>query len=147
LWLVHTIKSLVSPTPRTSTTTSSHETSQVASLPSTSYVTPPPSIRGVDSPSVSQPSHLEEPTLGTGETITASETQSNVGKIILFLNGKGYIFTIYYMRNDSNTHFSTLSLAVTLLLDEINACLTTLCGFNFQSVDPNWFKSLIEWVL
>ena len=50
------------------------------------------------------------------------------------------------MRNASNTNFSTLSLALTLLLDEINACPTTLCGFNFQSVDTQLFKSIKEYV-
>jgi len=34
------------------------------------------------------------------------------------------------MRNVSNTHFSILSLAITLLLDEINTYPTTLCEFN-----------------
>ena len=48
------------------------------------------------------------------------------------------------MRNANNTHFSILSLATTLLLDEINACPTTLCGFNFQSVDPQSFKRIRE---
>jgi len=52
------------------------------------------------------------------------------------------------MRNEkkkkktSNTHFLTLSLAFTFLLDEINICLTTLCGFNFQSVDSQQFKPI-----
>jgi len=40
------------------------------------------------------------------------------------------------MINANNTHFSTLSLALTLLLDEINVYPTTLCVLNFQSVDP-----------
>jgi len=31
---------------------------------------------------------------------------------------------------------ATLSLALTLLLGEINVCPTTLCGFHFQSVCP-----------
>jgi hypothetical protein len=30
----------------------------------------------------------------------------------------------------------TLSLALTLLLGEINVCPTTLCGFHFQSIGP-----------
>jgi hypothetical protein len=38
-------------------------------------------------------------------------------------------------RNASNIHFSILSLVLTHLLDEINVCPTTLCMFNFQSVD------------
>jgi len=42
---------------------------------------------------------------------------------------------------------ATLSLALTLLLDGINVCTTTLCGFYFQSVDPQWFKPIREWVL
>ena len=37
-------------------------------------------------------------------------------------------------RNASNTLFWALSLAVTLLLGEINVCPTTLCGFHFQSI-------------
>ena len=89
--------SLVSPTARTSATTSSPRTSQVAPLPSSSHVTPPSSIRGVDSPSVSQPPHSEEPSPESSETVAASETQSNVGKITLFLSGKGYMFPIYYI--------------------------------------------------
>jgi len=39
-------------------------------------------------------------------------------------------------RNASNTHFSTFSLTVIILLDENNVCLTTLCGLNFLSIDP-----------
>jgi len=48
-----------------------------------------------------------------------------------------YIFVvmkvIVAVTNANNTHFSTL---FTLLLDEINVCLTVLDGFNFQSIDP-----------
>jgi len=41
------------------------------------------------------------------------------------------------MRNASNTHFLTLFLALTHLLDKINVCPTILWGFNFQSIDPS----------
>jgi len=50
-------------------------------------------------------------------------------------------------RNASNTHFSTLPLTLIHLLDEIIVCPTTLLGFNFQSVDPQWFKPIREWIL
>lgn len=40
---------------------------------------------------------------------------------------------------DMNALFSILHLTFTLLLDEINVCLTTLCGFHFQSVGPTLF--------
>jgi len=50
----------------------------------------------------------------------------------------------YMMRNASNTHFLTLSLALTYLLDEMNVCPAILWGFNFQSVDPQWFKPIRE---
>jgi hypothetical protein len=53
-------------------------------------------------------------------------------------------FDIFGRRNTNNTHFSTLSPALTHLLDEINVCSNNLWGFNFQSVDPHWFKSLRE---
>ena len=44
----------------------------------------------------------------------------------------------------SNTHFSTFSLALTCLFDEINIYPTTLYGFNFQNVDTQLFKSIKE---
>ena len=37
--------------------------------------------------------------------------------------------------NASDIHFSTSPLVLDLLLDEINVCPTTLCGFNFQIID------------
>ena len=49
-------------------------------------------------------------------------------------------------RNASNTHSSTFSLALICLLDEINVCPTTLCRFNFESVDTQLFKSIKEYV-
>lgn len=66
-------------------------TSHVTRAPGTSHITPPPSIRGVDSPCNSQPSFSnEELNMETSETAVASETQSNDGKPILYLEGKGY---------------------------------------------------------
>jgi len=33
---------------------------------------------------------------------------------------------------------ATLSQTLTILLDEINICSTTLSGFHFQNVGPTW---------
>jgi len=51
------------------------------------------------------------------------------------------------MTNARSTHFSTLSLTLTLLLDIINVYPTTLCEFNFLSEDPQCFKPIRKWVL
>ena len=56
--------------------------------------------------------------------------------LIKFLKGIIGRINIYWRRSGSNTLFWTLSLVLTLLLDEINVCLTTLCWFHFQSVGP-----------
>ena len=45
---------------------------------------------------------------------------------------KVVIYMIVQMSNASNTHFSTLFLALILLFGGINVCLAILRGFNFK---------------
>ncbi|XP_058729649.1 proline-rich receptor-like protein kinase PERK8 isoform X4 [Vicia villosa] len=83
----------VVPPTRISSTTPSTSASHVAPPTRTSdHDTPSPSIRGVISPSNSQPSHSEGAhTPRSSETAVASETQSNNCKRTLYLDGNGFL--------------------------------------------------------
>ncbi|XP_058740826.1 uncharacterized protein LOC131613147 [Vicia villosa] len=81
----------VVPPTRTSTIPST-SASHVTPPSRTSQDTPSPYIRGVVSPSNSQPSHSEEEhTPRSSETVVASETQSNNFKRTLYLDGNGFL--------------------------------------------------------
>jgi len=87
--------------------------------------------------------------IGRTEVVVANDAKMvGIWNILGFLFiAKRFMYMKTFKNNVSNTHFSTLFLTLTYLFDEINECATTLWGFNFQSVNPQWFKPIREWVI